>query len=398
MKKIIFSLLLLSISQFSFADGSGPWQVFHSRGATAQAACDLEAARYGKSWGITAVGTIEKSTYWDGLDCVKRSAKGAWHGRDPVHYIGSCPAGTEPNMDKGTCDSTNKCRAGVTVPMTDLHPPVAAIKCANDYFNYEGCLVVQNTDWDGGASGEVGLGLLCMDGDNFCTGHFKMTGQETSCSSPTEKPEEPEKPKPEEPEEPEEDKCPDGYTWTGTTCVANDNDNDNDNDDDNNNPGGSTGGDNPGTNPGGGSGTGGGGSGSGTKPGGDGDGDNDDGGSTGGGTGGDGDGEEEGGTGAGACMGESCDFNNPSDKDKKPEYGDTFTKIKEGIEKSPIGSAVGGINVSSGGSCPAPTISIFNRGYVLDAHCKIFDQAKPVLRVAAIAMWCLLAVIVFLSS
>lgn len=213
-----------------------------------------------------------------------------------------CSSGTSINGDKNACVPDSKCKAGIKVPMTDLELPVAAIKCANEQYNYEGCLVIGDLNWD--SSQEGSAGPSCMDGDNFCTGHFIMTGQETSCSAPNEE-DDKEEEKPEE-----EHKCPSGFIWTGTTCTADNSGNENGGEDngsdgkeegnDNNNNG-SGGGNNSGGSSGGSGGGGGGGTGSpGTETGGgngngDGDGSSGGGGGSGSGSGnGNGDGEGEG--------------------------------------------------------------------------------------------------------
>lgn len=295
MKKILF-ILLLTVVNASFADF-----VVMGEPSTASSSAEGACAAWGGLKKLDHKLTSSSSGVSDmpNYTCTVSGFIGGYpvSNKAKVIYEG-CSSGTSLNGDKNACIADSKCKAGVPVPLSDLEPAVAAIKCANNNYNYEGCLVIDNPNWD---STGVSNGATCLDGDNFCVGHFIMTGQETSCSAPNEE-DDKEEEKPEE-----EDKCQSGYIWTGTTCTADNSGSENggenngsdgkeEGNDNNNN--GSGGGNNSGGSSGG---SGGGGSGSpGTEAGGGkGDGDGSSGGGSGSGSGsgngnGDGDGEGSG--------------------------------------------------------------------------------------------------------
>lgn len=237
--------------------------------------------------------------------------------------------------------------------------------------------------------------------------------------------------------------CPEGTTWTGTSCLApeggennNNNNNNNtgngennnntengennnnnntengennnntengENNNNNNSGGGGSNNSNSGNNT-----TGGGGNTSGTTPGGGSNSNNNGSGSGNNGSGsgnngsggeGEGEGEGENTTAGNPCQGDDCVFSDPGkDAPAVPSYGDTFTKIKNGISNSPIGQSVSGIRAPSGGACPAPSFSAFGQSFTIDAHCTLFAQNEHLIRAMFLAFWALLAVIVFLSA
>lgn len=68
------------------------------------------------------------------------------------------------------------------------------------------------------------------------------------------------------------------------------------------------------------------------------------------------------------------------------------------VSGSAVAKAVDNIKVSSGGTCYAPTIPLFETSIVLDWHCQIAAQAAPIITIVLKAAWALLAVVVFLSA
>ena len=150
--------------------------------------------------------------------------------------------------------------------------------------------------------------------------------------------------------------------------------------------------------------------GGGSSGGGDGNGDgNGTGNGSGNGTGdGEGEGEEEGiGSGQGVefCESGRCEFG-----DEKSDFFDgevrTFSEsmsaIFEGMQNSPLNSAISNIKFPEGGTCPTGSTSIdIGIGVIpltFEEHCNFWEQISPVLSAAFLALWSVIAVRVFLSA
>lgn len=182
--------------------------------------------------------------------------------------------------------------------------------------------------------------------------------------------------------------------------------------------GGQTGGDGDGNgSDGGGDGTGSGGSSGGGNNGGDGSGGGDGNGTDGDGSGngsgngsgdGEGEGEEEGiGSGQGVefCESGRCEFG-----DEKGDFfggevrtfSESMSAIFEGMQNSPLNSAISNIRFPEGGTCPTGSMSIdIGIGVIpltFEEHCNFWEQISPVLSAAFLALWSVIAVRVFLSA
>ena len=197
-----------------------------------------------------------------------------------------------------------------------------------------------------------------------------------------------------------------------------DGDNSGDGDGDGDGSGGETGGDGDGNgSDGDGDGTGSGGNsgggnhgGGGSSGGGDGNGDgNGTGNGSGNGTGdGEGEGEEEGiGSGQGVefCESGRCDFGDEKSDFFDGEvrtYSESMSAIFEGMQNSPLNSAISNIKFPQGGTCPTGSMSIdIGIGVIpltFEEHCNFWEQISPVLSAAFLALWSVIAVRVFLSA
>ena len=90
--------------------------------------------------------------------------------------------------------------------------------------------------------------------------------------------------------------------------------------------------------------------------------------------------------------------NNPFGTDKVPGFDESLQAAWTGIQKSPIGQALGRINFPSGGACPTQSISLFGSNIMFSSHCDLWAQIEPILRAVFLAFWALLSVRVFLSA
>lgn len=150
--------------------------------------------------------------------------------------------------------------------------------------------------------------------------------------------------------------------------------------------------------------------GGGSSGGGDGNGDgNGTGNGSGNGTGdGEGEGEEEGiGSGQGVefCESGRCDFGDEKSDFFDGEvrtYSESMSAIFEGMQNSPLNSAISNIKFPEGGTCPTGSMSIdIGIGVIpltFEEHCNFWEQISPVLSAAFLALWSVIAVRVFLSA
>lgn len=160
-----------------------------------------------------------------------------------------------------------------------------------------------------------------------------------------------------------------------------------------------------------GGGSGGGNNGGGGSSGGDGGGTDGDGSGNGSGNGsgdGEGEGEEEGiGSGQGVefCESGRCEFG-----DEKSDFfggevrtfSESMSAIFEGMQNSPLNSAISNIKFPEGGTCPTGSMSIdIGIGVIpltFEEHCNFWEQISPVLSAAFLALWSVIAVRVLLSA
>lgn len=212
--------------------------------------------------------------------------------------------------------------------------------------------------------------------------------------------------------------CIPSGTGGGDGDGGEDGDNSGDGDGDGDGSGGETGGDGDGNgSDGDGDGTGSGGNsggggdgGGGSNGGGDGNGDgNGTGNGSGNGTGdGEGEGEEEGiGSGQGVefCESGRCEFGDEKSDFFDGEvrtYSESMSAIFEGMQNSPLNSAISNIKFPEGGTCPTGSMSIdIGIGVIpltFEEHCNFWEQISPVLSAAFLALWSVIAVRVFLSA
>lgn len=212
--------------------------------------------------------------------------------------------------------------------------------------------------------------------------------------------------------------CVPSGTGGGDSNGGEDGDNSGDGDGNGDGAGGETGGDGDGNgSDGDGGGTGSGGNsgggnngGGGSSGGGDGNGDgNGTGNGSGNGTGdGEGEGEEEGiGSGQGVefCESGRCEFGDEKSDFFDGEvrtYSESMSAIFEGMQNSPLNSAISNIKFPQGGTCPTGSMSIdIGIGVIpltFEEHCNFWEQISPVLSAAFLALWSVIAVRVFLSA
>lgn len=123
---------------------------------------------------------------------------------------------------------------------------------------------------------------------------------------------------------------------------------------------------------------------------------------------GEGEGEEEGiGSGQGVefCESGRCEFG-----DEKSDFfggevrtfSESMSAIFEGMQNSPLNSAISNIKFPEGGTCPTGSMSIdIGIGVIpltFEEHCNFWEQISPVLSAAFLALWSVIAVRVFLSA
>lgn len=236
-----FFILLASFSGYSLAGGayctmSYEW---YSCASSEEAACQKFASDKVKQ-GFTTAKYEKLFDSGNGLYCVAGIVP-----EPSIHYFDCDNGGTPLGGGDINCSKPpepepepEKCKANLPVPLSDMSPPVSAIDCGNGFYNYSGCLAEENTSWDSG-SGGVGIGVMCLDGDNFCTGYFRLTGAATSCSrtdpippvdpeipqTPEEPPEPEVPPSPENPETPETPETPENPSGGGGSTENGGNDN-----------------------------------------------------------------------------------------------------------------------------------------------------------------------------
>ena len=105
------------------------------------------------------------------------------------------------------------------------------------------------------------------------------------------------------------------------------------------------------------------------------------------------------GTGTGDGSGDGdCTENCVPGLDGEDSIQKTTQAYYDRIAASPVAKAVDNIKVSSGGTCYAPSIPLFQTTIVLDWHCQIAEKASGTVTVVLKAAWALLAVVVFLSA
>lgn len=123
---------------------------------------------------------------------------------------------------------------------------------------------------------------------------------------------------------------------------------------------------------------------------------------------GEGEGEEEGtgsGQGVELCESGRCEFGDEKSDFFGGEvrtYSESMSAIFEGMQNSPLSSAISNIKFPEGGTCPTGSTSIdIGIGVIpltFTEHCNFWEQISPVLSAAFLALWSVIAVRVFLSA
>lgn len=300
--------------------------------------------------------------------------------------------GCAPGTNKGRPDSF--CKNGV-VFSADYNPSTTDASC----YSY------------GNGDGTSGLAIMCSvtgtPTDQSCNNDYKTDTPDNSCPAGTVSGEFNNK-----------RVCVPSGTGGGSGDGGEDGDNFGNGDGDGDGSGGETGGGGDGNgSDGDGDGTGSGGSSGGSNNGGggssSGDGSGTDGDGSGSGSGnGSGDGEGEGkeeGIGSGQdvefCESGRCEFG-----DEKSDFfggevrtfSESMSAIFEGMQNSPLSSAISNIKFPEGGTCPTGSMSIdIGIGVIplrFEEHCNFWEQISPVLSAAFLALWSVIAVRVFLSA
>lgn len=81
-----------------------------------------------------------------------------------------------------------------------------------------------------------------------------------------------------------------------------------------------------------------------------------------------------------------------------PGYGESFSKMWDGISDSPLISSVSDVSFPKGGSCPTYTASLWGSTLVVNQHCGVLQSVGGVLSAVFLAMWAFIAIRVFLSA
>ena len=86
--------------------------------------------------------------------------------------------------------------------------------------------------------------------------------------------------------------------------------------------------------------------------------------------------------------------------DEAPGFGESVSTFLDDVGASPIGSVADSLTGLSdaGGTCNAPSFSLFGESFTFDFHCQIWPTFAPVLEAAALAAWAILAVLILLSA
>lgn len=83
-----------------------------------------------------------------------------------------------------------------------------------------------------------------------------------------------------------------------------------------------------------------------------------------------------------------------------PGFADSVNAFRDAVADSGIGQAaqsLGGLS-DGGGTCSAPSFSLFGESFTFDFHCQVWPQIAPVISACALAAWAILAVMVLLSA
>ena len=83
-----------------------------------------------------------------------------------------------------------------------------------------------------------------------------------------------------------------------------------------------------------------------------------------------------------------------------PGFGESVQQFWTDVQAAPIAGVASSLTGLSdaGGTCPAPSFSIFGTTFTLDFHCQVWPDIAPVIEAAALAGWAILAVLILLSA
>lgn len=81
-------------------------------------------------------------------------------------------------------------------------------------------------------------------------------------------------------------------------------------------------------------------------------------------------------------------------------FGEAVDSFNARVAASPIAQALSGLGsmMPSGGTCPAPSFSVFGQTYVIDMHCQLSESIAPVLYAVMLFAWALVALILFFKA